>query len=36
VVIEYIADVLKGHLKDKYSSTEGRINVLWLIYSHLI
>ena len=28
VVIEYIVDVLKGHLKDKYSSTEGRINIL--------
>lgn len=28
VVIDYIVDVLKGQLKDKYSSVEGRINVI--------
>ena len=28
VLIKYIVEVLQGHLKDKYSSTEGRINVI--------
>ena len=28
VVIDYIVDVLKGQLKDKYSGVEDRINVL--------
>lgn len=28
VLISYIVDVLKGNLKDKYSTTEGRITVL--------
>lgn len=28
VVVDYIVKVLNGQLKDKYSSTEGRINIL--------
>ena len=28
VLIEYVVNVLNGHLVDKYSSTQGRINVL--------
>lgn len=29
VLIKYIAEVLKGHLSEKYSSTEGRINIIF-------
>jgi len=28
VVIKYIVDVLKGHLKDNYETTQGRINII--------
>ena len=28
ILISYIADTLKGQLKDKYSIADGRINVI--------
>ena len=27
-LVNYIVDVLKGHLKDKYSAPEGRITIV--------